>query len=369
MAHDYETQSTSLRSSKVSQKVLRQTERTRLVARAEIIDNPTNPEAGVKINLIHQIQTAEGTWEDIAAESLATLKAGEGYRLHLNSASTLELHKILTELYAIHSETGVPMGHKHLTVGEADEIVRVHKDRAELINALVERGYPREVWEALVKADPDLATALARSRVHAERVKTLSEFAAKLEDSTVLESWWQDFFDRHQWIFGYGLNYVVLRSVTDQPHYGGTNLLGEGAQRGDFLTATQADKKFTVLVEIKKPSTPLLRANRYRAHAWPASDELAGGISQTQTDCRRWEVEGSRSDQSREILDAAGILTVQPKGILVIGNLKQLDEQDKHISFQLLRRNLVIPEVITFDELYERARFIIEHNQDHSHKR
>src|ERR1700683_599546 len=112
MAHDYETQSTSLRSSKVSQKVLRQTERTRLVARAEIIDNPTNPEAGVKINLIHQIQTAQGTWADIAAGSCATLKAGEGYRLHLNSASTLELHKILTELYAIHSETGVPMGHK-----------------------------------------------------------------------------------------------------------------------------------------------------------------------------------------------------------------------------------------------------------------
>ena len=38
--------------------------------------------------------------------------------------------------------------------------------------------------------------------------------------------------------------------------------------------------------------------------------------------------------------------------------------KDKLRSFELLRKNIVSPEIITFDELYERARFIVVHNQN-----
>jgi hypothetical protein len=37
--------------------------------------------------------------------------------------------------------------------------------------------------------------------------------------------------------------------------------------------------------------------------------------------------------------------------------------KDKLRSFELLRKNTTNPEIITFDELYERARFIVHHNQ------
>ncbi len=76
------------------------------------------------------------------------------------------------------------------------------------------------------------------------------------------EGWWQRFFEDNKWIFGYGLNYQILRQEADQPHYGGTNLQGRGAQRGDFLTATLGDIGFTVLVEIKTPKTTLLAGTR-----------------------------------------------------------------------------------------------------------
>jgi hypothetical protein len=33
-------------------------------------------------------------------------------------------------------------------------------------------------------------------------------------------------------------------------------------------------------------------------------------------------------------------------------------------SFELYRRNISPPEIITFDELYERAKFIVEHVED-----
>ncbi len=54
------------------------------------------------------------------------------------------------------------------------------------------------------------------------------------------------------------------------------------------------------------------------------------------------------------------IYTVQPKGLLVIGNTTELSEnRDKRNSFERFRRNLQNPEIITFDELKERAEFIV----------
>jgi hypothetical protein len=37
--------------------------------------------------------------------------------------------------------------------------------------------------------------------------------------------------------------------------------------------------------------------------------------------------------------------------------------QDRHRSFELFRRNTANPEIITFDELFERARFIVRQNE------
>jgi hypothetical protein len=54
-----------------------------------------------------------------------------------------------------------------------------------------------------------------------------------------------------------------------------------------------------------------------------------------------------------------------PKSFLVVGNLDQFVgdhgvNEEQHRSFELFRRNTATPEIITFDELYERARFIVQ---------
>lgn len=53
-----------------------------------------------------------------------------------------------------------------------------------------------------------------------------------------------------------------------------------------------------------------------------------------------------------------------PKSILVIGSLSEFKTEkginkQKYRSFETYRRNLENPEIITFDELYERAKYII----------
>ncbi len=103
-----------------------------------------------------------------------------------------------------------------------------------------------------------------------------------------------------------------------------------------------------------------MKRQPYRSGAWPLSDDFVGAVAQVQANCRTWEVEGSVSPRNAESLIANRISTVSPKGILVIGHLAELDDIDRKTTFQLFRRNLINPEIITFDELYERAKFITE---------
>ena len=41
--------------------------------------------------------------------------------------------------------------------------------------------------------------------------------------------------------------------------------------------------------------------------------------------------------------------------------------EDKITCFELYRRNLTSPEIVTFDELLERARYIVEHLENTGH--
>lgn len=52
----------------------------------------------------------------------------------------------------------------------------------------------------------------------------------------------------------------------------------------------------------------------------------------------------------------------------MVGNLEQFIgehgvNQERYRSFELFRRNTGSPEIITFDELYERARYIVQQNE------
>jgi hypothetical protein len=44
----------------------------------------------------------------------------------------------------------------------------------------------------------------------------------------------------------------------------------------------------------------------------------------------------------------------------VFGHTYQLDNRDKRNTFEAFRSNIKNPEIVTFDELYERAKFIVE---------
>lgn len=281
-----------------------------------------------------------------------------GIEIELNTEAVTNLTQRIHELQALLDEEGVRPGIHRYRVTNANELVITDQNKARIIQRLLEANLGEEIWNQLVQGNPNIATRLANAKIQEDRLTVLHRFEEMLQDDALAESDWQDFFEENTWIFGYGLRYQILRVVQTQPNYGGAAVDRRGGQRGDFLTATEAETRFTCLVEIKKPNTPLLQSEQYRNGAWGASSELAGAVSQIQVNCAQWEITDARHEHNRERLP--GIYTVSPKGIVVIGKTSELDIWDKRNSFERFRQELRSPEILTYDELYERARFIAE---------
>lgn len=338
--------------------VLDNTARTKTVFRAQIHGG------GFRGQIIRYRKDVNGNPTDITPINFNQLHADDSIQIELPTSAAQTLDDAFAVLAQLLQDQGVQYGENQFTINQAGALVITDENKAAVVRGLLDQDLTEEVWTDISKSNPDLATRLSWAKIHADRTAVLAEFEQAIADSGKGEDWWQKFFSNNKWIFGYGLNYQILQTIQEQPQYTGANVTGSGGQRGDFLQSTTASVSFTVLVEIKKPSTALLK-EEYRNGAWNVTEELSGGVAQVQANAMRWEVEGSRSDGNRDKVEGEhSAFTVRPKGIVVIGNTAQLDTRDKRNSFELFRRNLNDPEILTFDELLERARFIVAESQE-----
>jgi hypothetical protein len=202
--------------------------------------------------------------------------------------------------------------------------------------------------------------------------KTQSELGSNKGKEAV----WQDFFERNTWIFGYGLNYVFNSPLDNkklEQVVAGYNFNSSG-KRIDALMKTRGIINSFCFGEIKTHEADLLKQIKdpYRGECWAISDELAGSIAQTQKSVQKSIKE---LDTKIELKEKSGNLTgeqiflYQPKSFVIIGNLSEFTtedgvNEDKFSSFELFRQNQLNPEIITFDELYERAKYIIKTRED-----
>jgi hypothetical protein len=125
-------------------------------------------------------------------------------------------------------------------------------------------------------------------------------------------------------------------------------------------------------VEIKTHHTSLLDSKPYRSGCFAPSKELVSAVAQVQgtvasaVDTLSHKIDIKDKDGSPT---GEEIFNYQPKSYLVVGNLSEFSAEHgvnkyKLRSFELYRKNTINPEIITFDELYERAKFIVHHNEN-----
>lgn len=336
---------------------------TRRILRVQLVDNAHSDEARVKATILHQCRHRRSEpWEDVEAFSLTKLRGGEEVRLALNSWETLHLYRELERLHKLVAE-GVPQKDSRVEFVNPDEVTIVRGRERELVELLL-KDASEDFWQILDDLQPDLFRAVALAKLHEVRERAVAEFERHLEADDWDEGDWQTFFEANTWIFGYGLNYRFLSTLQAQPNYGGKDIRGSGGQRGDFLTASEAERRFTVLVEIKTPEKTLVADKVYRNRTHLLGGHLVGGVSQLQVNCRTWD-KRAEDPENREALEEIGnAYTIEPKGILLIGHTEQLDSLGKRTTFELFRRSLHNPEVITFDELLARARHLLLNEEE-----
>lgn len=137
-------------------------------------------------------------------------------------------------------------------------------------------------------------------------------------------------------------------------YVGGKNLKNRQGNLVDFIYASKHTQN-VVLVEIKTPMKKLL-GSKYRGNCYAISDELSGGIVQ---------VLNYKEQLLKEYYnlkdDSSSFNAFSPKCLVIVGSIEaEIDNPIQLKSLELFRNSLSGVQVITYDELFEKAKNVIE---------
>lgn len=243
----------------------------------------------------------------------------------------------------------------------------------------LQRIYDRdpETIRALVEADTTSAE-IKELKHRRDVVETMQlwlddpeAFAGVTDQEGGPEKAWQGLLEDNPWVLGVGLGGRLYTTWDDEKleqTVRGANLATSG-KRADAFLVSNGLLRSVALAEIKHPDTPLLRKSDYRSDVYAISHDFAGAISQAQETARAAidSLSGWVDERDAEGgTTGGGAYLVEPRSFLVIGSTGELRSAEgnridaKFRSFESFRSNLKSPEVLTFDELVERARWSVE---------
>lgn len=365
--------------------------------------SPALPSFGDKSRMVRiasKVLPSEEGYEYVRERGEAVVRRKPDAATYI-SAKFLEdnRHVFVLTVQKFSSDTGQPYGSGFSFVGE--EIGRFCEFLANIQSVTFQDGSPVNVTDEelrrvaltssqarqLVLDNEEVIAELVRSSLTKQDVVAIGYRKRQLEvfgrllgepdyfDSLrekkkcTAESLWQQFFEKNQWVFGYGLDYVYLSGLDDrklEQIVRGSDVAQSG-KRVDALLKSRALASSLCFVEIKTHKTPLLKTKSYRGGCWAPSDELSGAVAQIQGTVA---LAAQALNGAVRFADEEGnptgeeVFNFAPKAFVVVGSLGQFVgdhgvSQEKLRSFELFRRNTFHPEIVTYDELFERAKHIV----------
>lgn len=352
--------STSGSTAEVTQVVLREGPRTRLVFTPMLVDNGKDPAALVRGELAYQSKNAADEWERDTPFDLRSVGPGESVRLRLGSAELLQLYKCVGALYEHVGNGGFQAGTKRLLPVDVgadlsqilDAIAAIGKnDEVKRVLGWMTKQDPAQLAEALQEAEPEVSSQIVVAAGLARLRGFIAEASAELDSAD--EKRWQEIIERNVWVIGQIFSHPLVL-VKREAYLGGKSIRNTGGNTADFLLRNQMTGD-ALIVEMKTPATKLTTDGQYRNNAYPASKELAGAVQQVLQDHHtlRQSYRSLVSDTDPEFR------VFKPKLLLIIGNLARENDADRVRSFELFRTSMPDVDVITFDELVQKAKLLL----------
>lgn len=297
-------------------------------------------------------------------------------RIDLNDSKTAEnFWKIIGFLFEFKTLVDVDAFNKNYSVVDSSAYIIEFetKEQSEKINAL------RELVDKVNLSDVEIEIILRENRKrnlqHFERLLTEKEswkiYFEKYKDEIKgkgEEAVWHHFLKKHHWFLGLNIDIKFIRDLITEGEVGIPNTDGRGSPFVDFLGISD----YTTLVELKTSNTKIFtdtRKNTSRTNTWSFSSDFIDGISQ----CLGQKFDWDKKSESKNIVSGTQMInqtkhrTLDPKVIFIIGNKQEEFSEDstdvltviKRDTFERFRRNSRNVEIVTFDELYERANYIV----------
>src|SRR5690625_3525830 len=193
-------------------------------------------------------------------------------------------------------------------------------------------------------------------------------YREKYDVSQGKESIWHHFLKMNDWILGLNADIRFMKEFLDEQKVGSEDSKGKGSPKTDLLGVSD----FTTLIELKHPDTKIFKKikSKGRANTWDFTSDFFEGVSQ----CLGQKFELEKAYESKKFVDENGkrldksvVQTIDPKGAFIVGNKKEefptKDRNDdnlrKNETLQRIRRNNRNIDIITYDELFERAYHIV----------
>lgn len=267
---------------------------------------------------------------------------------------------------------------KYSIIG-ADDVVLHLKDLKEVDRIREIAGY---IQKTEVQID-DLVSATLITK----RKETLEVFSKLMDNEGAIlayyeeykseikgvgeEAVWHHFLKTNRWLLGISLDVRFIRDFTDEVSVGNPDTENHDNPQADMMGISD----YTVLVELKTSHTDIFTKSKTsdaRAGTWSFTNLFIEGFSQCLAQKFDWDAEsgGKKLVKDGKVLSQDEHRTVDPKILYIIGNKSAEIPQTsmdvgiliKRDTFERFRRNNRNVEIMTYDELYERANFIVNGN-------
>ena len=273
----------------------------------------TQDDKGIKRLTLQTFKTRAGDWIQAVEKDEFTFRADEFTRL-LSFLSQIEFIDLSNEENFQIEDISTKAGPKAIIDASDRGIV----DRIRSMTEGQRNGILQALQQSLTAEEVNILLG---------RRQGLEEYEEHMRLSDWSEERWQDFFEREQWVFGYGLDYRVMRQFDREMTVGAGGSDNQNKPVVDFLMSFT---DYTVLVEIKTPGTPIFSASRRgRAGTQEFSREFMSAVSQIIEQKAEWLASPTRVNTTTSRAS-------RPDG--------SHQKRKEHISHRVTRRILTVRE-------------------------